>query len=336
MNDEQRVVLRDGALVTVRAIEAEDRAALAEGFEALSAESRYRRFFAAVTELTDGQLDYLTRVDHHNHEALLALTDAGAVVGVARYVRTGPSEAEPAVVVADDWQGRGVGSVLLGALAERALDEGITHFDAIVLATNPNAIALLRRLGDASISKHGTELEVHIPLSSPDRAVSPLRTLLRAVANGTLDPALTFWQRTLTWRPTAEHAQANVIVTAIDEDGSDSAVALTQTIASAMASAVVVVAARPLLDDPGEVAQRARRAAARVRAYDIDVRDVVRPGDLAAVVLDVAVEERARLIVVPDSSKPGGNVRVLGEPWDHISHHARCSVLIARPRRKPS
>ena len=329
-NDEQQVILRDGALITVRAIEPEDRGALAAGFEALSAESRYRRFFSAVSELTDRQLDYLTRVDHHDHEALVALADDGTGIGVARYVRTGPGEAEPAIAVADDWQGRGVGSVLLGALSERALDEGITHFNAIVLAANPDAIALLRRLGDASISRHGSELELRIPLASPGRPLRPLRALLRAVANGTLDPALTFWQRTLSRHPDDDQEHANVIVTAV-HDGSDSVIALTQSIASAAASEVVVVAARhPLLDDRREVEQRARRAAARVRAHDIEVRNVVRPGDIAAVVLEVAVEERARLIIVADSSKTDATARVLGEPWNHISHHAPCSVLVAR------
>lgn len=91
-----------------------------------------------------------------------------------------------------------------------------------------------------------------------------------------------------------------------------------------------MAARHPLLDDRGEVEQRARRAAAEVRAQGIDVRDVVRPGDIAAVVLDVAVEERARLIIVGDSSKPDATARLLGEPWNHISHHAPCSVLIAR------
>jgi GNAT superfamily N-acetyltransferase len=151
-------------------------------------------------------------------------------------VRTGPGEAEPAIAVADDWQGRGVGSVLLGALSERALDEGVTHFNAIVLAANPDAIALLRRLGDASISRHGSELELRIPLASPGRPWKPLRILLRAVANGTLDPALTFWQRMVS-RPADDDApRTNVIVTAIHGDAAESAVALTQSIASAGAS----------------------------------------------------------------------------------------------------
>ena len=113
--------LRDGSCVVIRPIEPDDRAALADGFERLSAESRYRRFFAPVPHLSEHDLDYLTCVDHHDHEALVAVADAtGEGVGVARYVRTGPDVAEPAIVVVDDWQGRGVGSRLLDALVERA------------------------------------------------------------------------------------------------------------------------------------------------------------------------------------------------------------------------
>jgi hypothetical protein len=67
------VRLRDGSRVLIRPIEPDDRAALAEGFERLSAESRYRRFFAPMPRLRERDLDYLTRVDHRDHEALVAV-----------------------------------------------------------------------------------------------------------------------------------------------------------------------------------------------------------------------------------------------------------------------
>jgi GNAT superfamily N-acetyltransferase len=117
--------LRDGARVLVRPIAPDDRAALAAGFARLSPESRFRRFLSPKKQLTEDDLDVLTRVDHHDHEALVALeADTGEGIGVARFVRTGPDRAEPAVVVADDWQGRGVGTLLLDLLAERAWEEG--------------------------------------------------------------------------------------------------------------------------------------------------------------------------------------------------------------------
>src|SRR4051794_17974634 len=104
----EAALLPDGAKVLVRAIDPDDRDLLAAAFERLSPESRYRRFFSPLQRLSSRQLDHLTRVDHVDHEALLAIDeDAGDLVGVARYVRTGPGEAEPAMVVADDWQGRG-------------------------------------------------------------------------------------------------------------------------------------------------------------------------------------------------------------------------------------
>ena len=88
-----------------------------------------------MPHLRERDLDYLTQVDHHDHEALVAVDEAtGEGVGVARFVRTGPDVAEPAVVVADDWQGRGPARGCSTLLAERAREEGIARFVAPVLA----------------------------------------------------------------------------------------------------------------------------------------------------------------------------------------------------------
>jgi GNAT superfamily N-acetyltransferase len=327
------VELRDGSEISIRPIEVEDRDLLKEGFDRLSPETRYRRFFSPIDELSERQLDYLTRVDHHDHEALVAIAPDGSCVGVARFVRTRPEEAEPAVVVVDDWQGRGVASILLARLVERALDEGITHFNATVLAGNREPIAAVGRRGQATISRHGSEVEVRVALGA-EPAPTPLQLLLRALAAGTVDPAWAFWQRLLPRRAASlgNHSQrANVVVTALHPEDGEVAVALTQRMASAAGSKVVVVAARhPLLDDRADVEQRARRAAARLRAHEVDARDVVRAGDLAAIVLDVAIEERARLIVIGDLPGADAPGRLLGEPWDHISRHAPCNVLVAR------
>src|ERR1019366_398783 len=101
-------------------------------------------------------LDYLTCVDHHDHEALVAVdAETGEGVGVARYVRTGPDVAEPAIVVVDDWQGRGAGSRLLDALVERAREEGIRRFQAPVLAYNAEAIHVLEALGQTTRKQQG-------------------------------------------------------------------------------------------------------------------------------------------------------------------------------------
>src|SRR4051812_37069637 len=119
----EQVTLPDGVGIRIRAVQPEDRERIVAGLERLSPESRYRRFFSPVSRLSDRQLDYLTRVDHHDHEALVAVDEQDQLIAVARFVRTGPGRAEPAMVVADDWQGRGVATCLLDRLVERALDE---------------------------------------------------------------------------------------------------------------------------------------------------------------------------------------------------------------------
>jgi len=71
--------------------------------------------------LADEELAFLTKVDHHDHEAIGALgADGTCGVGVARYLRLGPGVAAAAVAVVDDWQRRGVGGLVLERLAARA------------------------------------------------------------------------------------------------------------------------------------------------------------------------------------------------------------------------
>lgn len=179
--------MRDGSSIRIRPIEPEDRPELAAGFERLSPESRFRRFLSPLPRLTEAQLDYLTRVDHHDHEALVALeAEAERGIAVARYVRIDGDRAEPAVAVADDWQGRGVGTTLLDALSERAYAEGIRCFQATVLATNERALGLLHSLGATSFRRAGTELVVEVPVPEPPGAGPRLLGLLHAAAAGLL------------------------------------------------------------------------------------------------------------------------------------------------------
>jgi len=83
------VTLRDGARVTVRPIRPQDAVALRAGFERLSEESRYRRFLSPMQDLSGSMLRYLTEVDHHDHEALIAVGAEGTLwQWLARCVRT--------------------------------------------------------------------------------------------------------------------------------------------------------------------------------------------------------------------------------------------------------
>jgi GNAT superfamily N-acetyltransferase len=145
--------LRDGTRVRLRLLTATDRDALAAGFQKLSPESRYRRFFSAMPRLPESLLTYLTSTDNVDHVAVVAeLIDgggrAGDGIGVARFVRLKDAHdrAEAAVAVVDHMHGRGVGSMLLGVLARAARERGIAKFTGVVQADNERTKSLVHAL----------------------------------------------------------------------------------------------------------------------------------------------------------------------------------------------
>ncbi len=179
------IALRDGSHVRIRQGHSSDRELLLRGFERLSPESRYRRFLAPVTELTEGMVRYLTEIDHHDHEAMIAIDEqTGEGIGVARYVRDleRPEVAEVAVTVIDDWQGRGLGTLLAEVISARAREEGITSFTALMLAANEEMLDILRRLDPVRIiDREQGRVEVEVPI--PEIGLAPgLRKVLQIAA----------------------------------------------------------------------------------------------------------------------------------------------------------
>jgi RimJ/RimL family protein N-acetyltransferase len=179
--------LRDGEPIVVRPIEPGDREELADGIRRLSAESRYRRFFTPTDALSQSQLRYLTEVDHHDHEALVAVEPAtGRGVGVARFVRSpsDPEVAEVAVAVADSWHGRGVATALLHRLTERARAEGIRRFSAEILADNRPMLELIDDLGEVTVTDRERG-SVAVEVELPEEGIGTvLADTLRAAARG--------------------------------------------------------------------------------------------------------------------------------------------------------
>ena len=140
--------LRDGTPVRVRPLVAQDRALLVAGFKALSHRSRRARFLQGVSDAQFARMlpILLDTVDQRAHVALV-LYAAGGPIGVGRLRRfTGdPGAADLAVTVADDWQGRGAGSVLARELLARA--GNLREIRTVVSADNHASLALLSRLG---------------------------------------------------------------------------------------------------------------------------------------------------------------------------------------------
>ena len=162
------VVLRDGSAVLIRQVRSTDAPLLADGFARLSAASRQMRFLGVKKELSAAELRYFTDVDHHDHEALGALDQAGGHgVGIARYIRDAddPQAAEIAITIVDDWQGRGLGTELLAQLSDRARQEGIRRLTALTDAGNAAVAALLRNAGARLVRRGRGTVEYEIALA---------------------------------------------------------------------------------------------------------------------------------------------------------------------------
>jgi GNAT superfamily N-acetyltransferase len=162
--------LRDGKRVRVRPIAPEDKERLLAGVARLSMRSRYLRFLAPVPTLSEAMLRHLTEIDHVNHIAWLA-TDPDApgepALGVARCLRSAedPTVAEVAVAVADDFQSRGLGALLLETLARSAAEQGIATFRANVLRENDRVVHALAELGARGELEAGV---LHVAMSVAD------------------------------------------------------------------------------------------------------------------------------------------------------------------------
>ena len=324
LSNASRTRLRDGSSVVIRPIAPEDRELLRAGFERLSERSRYLRFQTPLVELSDEQLSYLTDVDHHDHEALLAVDpERDDAVGVARFVRVGDGVAECAIVVADDWQNRGLGGQLLERLVERAREEDVERFTALVLAENTDARRLLERLGN-TVRRSGKAHRSSSRSSFRSRAESSasLRLILAGAARGLLIPAISMWRQVADFthrraEPAAE--PANVIVAhAYGAAGDAPVLAVAAGLAAYREAHIHLVESYwPVLSNRSEADQRLSAAAAELRRQGFDVTAHLLGGDTADAVIDVAEQTEAALIVIDPRAQLG---------------HALERVLAARPR----
>jgi acetyltransferase len=146
--------LRDGTILHVRPIRPEDAKLESAFVQGLSEETRYFRFFYRLHELTPAMLARFTQVDYDREMAMVAIDDGAktkteaAFVGVARYITNPDGEsAEFAVVVADAWQGRGVGVALMQRLIECAKSRGLSRLEGNVLRANVNMRKFCEALG---------------------------------------------------------------------------------------------------------------------------------------------------------------------------------------------
>lgn len=201
---QEDVQVTEGLRVRFRLIGPADKAAIAAGFERLSSESRYRRFFAQKKALSPAELQFYANPDGMDHFALGAVVlDAqgreGDGVGIGRFMRLPgePDVAEIALTVADAYQRRGIGQMLLEGLMAAASERGIRRIRCHLLADNARMHHLIEQVsGDTAFTYDGEMLtgEFLIPPTAGARAVArnadtaPLFNVLRLIAEGSVAP----------------------------------------------------------------------------------------------------------------------------------------------------
>lgn len=183
-----RATLKDGTPIRIRPLLPEDREKLVEGMKQLSPTSRYLRFLQPKASLTNQELTYLTEIDYVDHFAWGAALDEPGErgIGVARYIRdpADRSVAEAAVAVIDHYQGLGLGTILVQALAETAAANGIERFRARVADVNQQVVESMRLLGAQLTEVDHDALILEVPLPLQQITDSALYRVLRAAATG--------------------------------------------------------------------------------------------------------------------------------------------------------
>ncbi|HEX6231000.1 MAG TPA: GNAT family N-acetyltransferase [Actinomycetota bacterium] len=167
------VVVRDGSTVRIRPARSTDATLVEDYLIGLSPETRRLRFWSQAIDVR-GLAKKIVDVDHHDHVTLLVLQggDDGRMIGGAQYVRIEGGRAEVSLSVTDEFQGRGIGSILLGQMAQFAASQGITTFVAEVLPENHTMVNVFRQSGfSVSIRATPGSIEVEFPILLTDEAI---------------------------------------------------------------------------------------------------------------------------------------------------------------------
>lgn len=139
--------------VRIRPIGPGDKRRLLRFFEELSPTSIALRFHGSKKTLSEEELSYFTEVDSNRHVAIMATTGMGRrarIIGTARYIRPidggeVANRAEVAVTVADEFQGRGVGGMLICRLTRLAKQNDVDYFVFHVSGENRRVLAMIKR-----------------------------------------------------------------------------------------------------------------------------------------------------------------------------------------------
>jgi acetyl coenzyme A synthetase (ADP forming)-like protein len=277
---EYDAVLADGGVVRIRPITPDDDLRLLDFHSRLSPESIYLRYFASHPRLSPAEVERFTTVDHIDRMAFVG-TLKGVIVGVARYDRlTARTEAEVALVVADDHQGRGLATLLLEHLAAYARTQGIRVFRAITLPQNRSMQGVFRRAGFVESSHYEDGVvEVRMEIQATDDLIDAVDQRATAATVHSLRPLL--------------QPRSVAVVGVGRARGTIGHEIFRNMLAAGFAGPVYPI-------------HPSARSVAGVRAYpsmlavpdDVDLAVIVVPGDKVSPVLDECAEKGVRGVVI--------------------------------------
>ncbi len=174
----ERIELQDGTAATIRPIRPEDAAIEVAFVHGLSEQSRFLRFMFTVHDLTPAQLSRFTQIDYDREMALIAVIDTPAgekQIGVARYITLSDEETcEFAIVVGDDWQGKGLARRLFSMLIDTARGRRLKVMTGVTLRENGRMLDLARAngFGTKTDEDDPSLIQMTLDLQAPPPAVT--------------------------------------------------------------------------------------------------------------------------------------------------------------------
>jgi len=142
--------LRDGREVNIRALRPDDKDDMLAAIGRTGTQSLQRRFFVVKRGFSEKEIAFFMNIDFANHVALVALGEEeghSVIIGGGRYVVTQPAQAEIAFVVIDDYQGKGLGTLLMRHLSIIARNAGLKELIAEVLPENAAMRKVFEKFG---------------------------------------------------------------------------------------------------------------------------------------------------------------------------------------------
>ena len=166
LHREGDVVLRDGSTVRIRTMRPHDEAGLCALLNSLSEESRWLRFYCIKNSAGSAAEAHREANLDHSFGLVACSGNDERVVGHAFYAVVADNRAEVAFTIANDFQGRGLASILLGQLAQVASANGIEIFEAEVVAANHAMVRVFRSSGfPIEVNATAGQLHVVFPMS---------------------------------------------------------------------------------------------------------------------------------------------------------------------------